>query len=70
MSGVANIAPVRAADHALMIEVQEHAADQGLILITDGRELAYTLPHFIPPGWTRFAFIHRQAATPRRSPRE
>lgn len=42
-------------DDALLIEVQEQAEQQGLVLVTDGRELKYTLPHLIPDGWTRFA---------------
>lgn len=60
--------PVRPADHALMIDVQTEAAEMGLILITDGRDLAYTLPNHVPPGWTRFAFIDKNAR--RINPRE
>lgn len=48
---------VTAGDQALMIDVQEDAARQGLVLVTDGHELKYTPAHHIPPGWTRFAFV-------------
>ncbi len=42
-------------DDTLLIDIQEDAEKQGLILITDGRELKYTLAHFpLPDGWTRF----------------
>ena len=43
-------------DDTLMIDIQEQAERQGLVLITDGRELRYTLAHFaLPAGWTRFS---------------
>jgi hypothetical protein len=51
-----------------MVEVQQEADQLGLVLITDGSELAYTLPHHIPPGWTRFALIDKNAG--RLNPRE
>lgn len=54
-------APVCRDDHALMIEIQAEAERLGLVLVTDGRELAYTLPHHIPPGWTRFALVDKNA---------
>lgn len=41
--------------HELLIDAQEEGERRWLILITDGRDLKYTLPHAIPPGWTRFA---------------
>jgi len=51
-------------DEATMLEVQEIAERHGLILITDGRELKYTLPHHIPPGHTRFALVDKDARRP------
>lgn len=42
-------------DDSLLIDIQEEAEKKGLVLITNGRELRYTLPHFaLPSGWTRF----------------
>lgn len=52
---------VKPSDHALMIDVQEEAARHGLILITDGKEMAYTLPHYIPEGWTRFVMVQKNS---------
>jgi hypothetical protein len=60
--------PVRDKDHELMIDVQREAERLGLVLVTDGRDLAYTLPHHIPPGWTRFALVDKNAG--RLDPRE
>lgn len=41
-------------NHELLIDVLDEAEQRGLILITDGFELKYTLPNAIPLGWTRF----------------
>lgn len=42
-------------DDTLLIDIQEAAERKGLVLITNGRELRYTLKHFaLPAGWTRF----------------
>lgn len=49
--------PIRIAkpDNALLLEVLDEAERRGYILITDGNEMRYTLPHFpLPEGWTRF----------------
>lgn len=43
-----------------MIEIREHAEQHGLVLITDGHELAYTLPHHIPLGWRRFVLVDKE----------
>lgn len=48
-------------DEALLVEIQEEAERHGLILVTDGHELKYTLPHAIPPGHTRFAIVDKNA---------
>jgi hypothetical protein len=45
-----------------MLEIREAAEQAGLVLITDGRELAYTLPHHIPLGWRRFVLVDKPAA--------
>lgn len=42
-----------------MLEILEEAERAGLVLVSDGRELAYTRPHHIPPGWRRFAMVHK-----------
>jgi hypothetical protein len=68
MSALITVTPVTASDHALLLDVQAEADQRGLILITDGRELAYTLPHHIPAGWTRFAIFDKNAG--RLNPRE
>lgn len=68
MSTHALLLPVTRDDEARMIDVQDDGARRGLVLVTDGRELKYTLPHLIPPGWLRFAMIHRIARAP--DPRE
>ena len=48
-------------DEATLIEAQELAERQGLVLITDGRELKYCPAHQIPLGHHRFAVVDRDA---------
>ncbi len=48
-------------DETTLLEIQELAERHGLILVTDGHELKYTLPHHIPPGHTRFALVDKNA---------
>lgn len=55
-------------DDALLIDIQEEAEKQGLVLVTDGRELKYTLPNMIPEGWTRFAMKVKPRLVPAREP--
>jgi len=50
-----------APDDRLLLDVQREAEEHGLILVTDGHELKYTLPHHIPPGHTRFALVDKNA---------
>ena len=62
MSSVANcVVRVVKPDERLLIDVQREAEEHGLILVTDGHELKYTLPHHIPPGHTRFALVDKNA---------
>lgn len=44
-----------------LAEAREHGARHGLVLVTDGRELRYAMPHAIPPGYLRFALFARRA---------
>ena len=52
---------VVAPDDRLLLDVQREAEEHGLILVTDGHELKYTLPHHNPPGHTRFALVDKNA---------
>jgi hypothetical protein len=55
---------------SLLIDVLAEAEKKGLILITDGRELRYTLPHFpLPDGWTRFIVKVRPRRLDPKAPR-
>lgn len=51
-------------DSATLLEIQEEAERGGLVLVTDGHEIKYTLPHHIPPGHTRFAIVDKNAQRP------
>ncbi len=44
-----------------MLEIREQAESHGLVLVTDGRDLAYTLPNMIPLGWRRFVLVDKPA---------
>lgn len=55
---------VEVPDDTTMLEIREEAERAGLVLITDGRDLAYTLPHHIPLGWRRFALVDKTPAAP------
>jgi hypothetical protein len=51
-------------DSATLLEIREEAERMGLVLVTDGRELAYARPEQIPPGHLRFAMFDKDAARP------
>lgn len=54
-AAVLELRPIDVHEHELLIAVIEKAEEQGLILVTDGKDMKYTLPNHIPAGWTRFA---------------
>jgi hypothetical protein len=55
----AAIVPVIAPGDTTMRELHEQAHRMGLVLVTDGHELAYSIPHHIPLGWRRFVIVDK-----------
>jgi hypothetical protein len=62
--------PIEQSDEVLLIDIQGEAEKRGLVLITNGRELRYTLKHFpLPEGWTRFVMRVKPRLLDPRAPR-
>jgi hypothetical protein len=62
--------PIKESDEALLIDIQGEAEKRGLVLITNGRELRYTLKHFpLPEGWTHFVMRVKPRLLDPRAPR-